>query len=83
MTVATLSVLLRDSHNVCRSYFTSDGGAEALGSAWTFPDRTPLGRQEAGEDSPEGWPQSAPYGWWRRHDGYEGVAARSGAVASH
>ena len=44
---------------------------EALGSAWTFLDLTPLGRQEDWEDSPEGWPQGPPYEWWRRHDEYE------------
>jgi predicted dithiol-disulfide oxidoreductase (DUF899 family) len=26
-------------------------------------------------DSPEGWPQSRPYVWWRRHDEYEGATA--------
>jgi predicted dithiol-disulfide oxidoreductase (DUF899 family) len=42
-----------------------------LGSAWSFLDLTPLGRQEEWEDSPEGWPQTPPYVWWRRHDEYE------------
>ena len=37
---------------------------------WTFLDLTPYGRQEEWEDSPEGWPQGAPYQWWRRHDEY-------------
>jgi predicted dithiol-disulfide oxidoreductase (DUF899 family) len=35
-----------------------------------FLDLTPLGRQEDWEDSPEGWPQTPPYVWWRRHDEY-------------
>jgi predicted dithiol-disulfide oxidoreductase (DUF899 family) len=43
---------------------------EALGSVWTFLDLTPLGRQEEWEDSPEGYPQTKPYEWWRRHDEY-------------
>ena len=43
---------------------------EALGSTWTFLDLTPLGRQETWEDSPNGWPQTPPYIWWRRHDEY-------------
>jgi hypothetical protein len=34
-------------------------------------DLAPLGRQEDWEDSPDGYPQSAPYAWWRRHDAYE------------
>jgi predicted dithiol-disulfide oxidoreductase (DUF899 family) len=66
-----LSVFLRDGDAVYRTYFTTRRGAEALGSVWTFLDLTPLGRQEAWEDSPEGWPQTPPYEWWRRHDEYE------------
>jgi predicted dithiol-disulfide oxidoreductase (DUF899 family) len=65
-----LSVFFRDGDSVFRSYFTSDRGVEALGSVWTFLDLTPLGRQEDWEDSPEGWPQTPPYEWWRRHDEY-------------
>lgn len=66
-----LSVFLRDDDNVYRNYFTNGRGTEALGSTWTFLDLTPLGRQEEWEDSPEGWPQTPPYVWWRRHDEYE------------
>jgi predicted dithiol-disulfide oxidoreductase (DUF899 family) len=81
-----LSVFLRDDGGrVYRSYFTSARGVEALGSVWTFLDLTPLGRQEAWEDSPEGWPQTQPYAWWRRHDEYapEGpVSAASRARSS-
>lgn len=65
-----LSVFLREGDDVVRTYFTSGRGVEALGSVWTFLDLTPLGRQETWEDSPEGYPQSAPYEWWRRHDEY-------------
>jgi predicted dithiol-disulfide oxidoreductase (DUF899 family) len=66
-----LSVFLRDGDGVYRTYFTTHRGVEALGSVWTFLDLTPLGRQEAWEDSPEGYPQTKPYQWWRRHDEYE------------
>jgi predicted dithiol-disulfide oxidoreductase (DUF899 family) len=66
-----LSVYFRDDDEVFRTYFTDRRGVEALGSVWTFLDLTPLGRQEEWEDSPEGYPQTAPYGWWRRHDEYE------------
>jgi len=65
-----LSVLLRDGEDLYRSYFTNGRGVEALGSVWTFLDLTPLGRQETWEDSPEGYPQTPPYEWWRRHDEY-------------
>jgi len=69
-----LSVFLRDGDSVFRTYFTSARGVEALGSIWTFLDLTPLGRQEAWEDSPDGWPQTPPYEWWRRHDEYEAMS---------
>ena len=65
-----LSVFLRDGDNVYRTYFTNGRGVEALGSVWTLLDLTPYGRQEEWEDSPEGWPQTPPYEWWRRHDEY-------------
>ena len=65
-----LSVFLRDGEETYRTYFTSGRGVEALGSVWTFLDLTPLGRQEEWEDSPEGYPQTPPYTWWRRHDEY-------------
>jgi hypothetical protein len=66
-----LSVFLRDGDKAYRTYFTTGRGVEALGSVWTFLDLTPLGRQEVREDSPDGWPQTRPYAWWRRHDEYE------------
>jgi predicted dithiol-disulfide oxidoreductase (DUF899 family) len=72
-----LSVFFRDGDEVYRTYFTRGRGTEALGSNWTFLDLTPLGRQEDWEDSPEGYPQTPPYQWWRRHDEYEESAARS------
>jgi predicted dithiol-disulfide oxidoreductase (DUF899 family) len=66
-----LSVFLRDGDSIFRTYFTTGRGVEALGSVWTFLDLTPLGRQEDWEDSPQGYPQTPPYEWWRRHDEYE------------
>jgi predicted dithiol-disulfide oxidoreductase (DUF899 family) len=66
-----LSVFFRAGDEVFRTYFTSGRGVEALGSVWTFLDLTPLGRQEDWEDSPEGYPQTPRYRWWRRHDEYE------------
>ena len=66
-----LSVFIRDGDRVYRTYFTTGRGVEALGSNWTFLDLTPLGRQEDWEDSPEGYPQTPRYGWWRLHDEYE------------
>jgi predicted dithiol-disulfide oxidoreductase (DUF899 family) len=65
-----LSVFLRDGDEVYRTYFADGRGVEALGSVWTLLDLTPLGRQETWEDSPDGYPQTKPYQWWRRHDEY-------------
>jgi len=65
-----LSVFLRDDSRVFRTYFTTRRGVETLGNTWTFLDLTPFGRQEDWEHSPKGWPQTAPYAWWRRHDEY-------------
>ncbi len=67
-----LNVFLRDGENVYRTYSTNARGAEHLGSNWTYLDLTPFGRQENWENSPEGWPQSEPYVWWRYHDSYAG-----------
>lgn len=74
-----LSVLLRDGSSVFRTYFTTARGIERLGNVWSLLDVTPYGRQEAWEESPKGWPQSAPYQWWRRHDEYESAAKSSAA----
>ena len=64
------NVFLRDGDEVYRTYFIDARGDEALGSAWSFLDITPYGRQEAWEDSPEGWPQTPPYTWAGWHDKY-------------
>jgi predicted dithiol-disulfide oxidoreductase (DUF899 family) len=66
-----LSVFLRRGDRVFQTYATGRRGVEHLGSHWTYLDLTPYGRQETWEDSPDGWPQTEPYGWLRRHDEYE------------
>jgi predicted dithiol-disulfide oxidoreductase (DUF899 family) len=66
------NAFLRIGDEVFRTYFVNNRGDEALGSTWSYLDLTALGRQEDWEDSPEGYPQSRPYAWWRRHDEYEG-----------
>jgi predicted dithiol-disulfide oxidoreductase (DUF899 family) len=60
-----------DEDRVFRTYFVDARGDEALGSTWSYLDITALGRQEKWEDSPQGYPQSDPYTWWRLHDEYE------------
>jgi predicted dithiol-disulfide oxidoreductase (DUF899 family) len=66
-----LNAFLREGDDVYRTYFTSWRGLEVMGPVWSYLDRSLLGRPETWEDSPEGWPQTAPYDWWRRHDEYE------------
>jgi predicted dithiol-disulfide oxidoreductase (DUF899 family) len=65
------NAFLRDGDRVFRTYFVNHRGDEALGSTWSYLDLTALGRQEEWEDSPEGYPQTRAYEWWRRHDEYE------------
>jgi predicted dithiol-disulfide oxidoreductase (DUF899 family) len=64
------NVFIHDGDRVFRTYFINNRGDEVLGNTWSFLDMTPLGRQEFWEDSPEGYPQSAPYEWWDWHDEY-------------
>ena len=64
------NAFIRDGGRVFRTYFINSRGDEARGSTWSYLDMTALGRQEAWEDSPEGWPQTPPYAWWNWHDEY-------------
>jgi predicted dithiol-disulfide oxidoreductase (DUF899 family) len=64
------NAFIRDGERIFRTYFIDARGDEALGTTWSFLDMSPLGRQEEWEDSPEGYPQTPPYQWWRYHDQY-------------
>ncbi len=64
------NAFLRDGDQVFRTYFVDARGDEAMGTTWSYLDITALGRQEEWEDSPEGYPQTAPYQWWNLHDEY-------------
>ena len=68
------NVFIRDGDEIFRTYFINNRGDEALGSTWSYLDITALGRQEVWENSPEGYPQTAPYKWWNWHDGYAAEA---------
>jgi predicted dithiol-disulfide oxidoreductase (DUF899 family) len=59
-----------DDGRVFRTYFINNRGDEAFVNTWSLLDMTALGRQEEWEDSPEGYPQTAPYEWWCWHDEY-------------
>jgi predicted dithiol-disulfide oxidoreductase (DUF899 family) len=65
------NVFLRVGDDIFRTYFVTARGDEAMGGTWAYLDITALGRQEEWEDSPEGYPQTPPYQWWRRHDEYD------------
>jgi len=65
------NAFIRDGKDVFRTYFVDSRGDEAMGSTWSYLDITALGRQEEWEDSPQGYPQTAPYQWWNLHDEYD------------
>lgn len=63
-----ISVFLRDGDDVFRTYFTTDRGGDQLVGTLRYLDLTPLGRQEAWEESGRG--SDGPGHWWKRHDEY-------------
>lgn len=64
------NAFIREGDRVFRTYFIDNRGDEPMGGTWAYLDVTALGRQEAWEDSPQGYPQTPPYEWWRTHDAY-------------
>lgn len=64
------NAFIRDGDSIFRTYFINSRGDEAMGGTWSYLDMTALGRQEIWEDSPVGYPQTAPYEWWNWHDEY-------------
>ncbi len=69
------NAFIRDGERVFRTYFINGREAEAMGNTWSFLDMTAFGRQETWENSPEGYPQTAPHEWLNWHDNYEAEAA--------
>ncbi|MDO6414426.1 DUF899 domain-containing protein [Sphingomonas sp. BIUV-7] len=65
------NAFIRQYDAIYRSYFINARGDETLGTVWAYLDMTALGRQEQGEDSPEGYPQSPRYKWWNWSHSYE------------
>ena len=72
------NAFIREGDRVFRTYFIDARGDEAMGSTWSYLDITALGRQEEWEDSPDGYPQTAPYEWWNWHDSYADTRPSSG-----
>jgi predicted dithiol-disulfide oxidoreductase (DUF899 family) len=64
------NAFIREGDRVFRTYFINSRGDEQMGNTWNYLDITALGRQEAWEDSPEGYLQTPPYEWWNWHDEY-------------
>jgi predicted dithiol-disulfide oxidoreductase (DUF899 family) len=52
-----LACYLREDDRVFETYWTTGRGVEVMDYTYGLLDRTVYGRQEAWEDSPEGWPQ--------------------------
>ena len=75
------NAFFRDDDRIFRTYFIDGRGDEAMGGTWGYLDITALGRQEEWEDSPEGYPQTPPYVWIRRHDEYDEPAGSGTADA--
>lgn len=69
-----LNIFYRDGADIYRTHFVARRGIEAFGTAWSFYDVVPLGRQEKWQDAPAGSPQAAAYQWWRRHGEYDADA---------
>ena len=69
------NAFIRDGDRVYRTYYINNRGDEQKGSTWNYLDISALGRQEAWEDSPEGYPQTKPYQWWRWHDTYDAAVS--------
>lgn len=67
-----LSAFLQDRGRIYHTYSTFSRGLDALINTYNILDLTVLGRQEAWEDSPPGWPQSRDF-WLRHHDRYDGA----------
>lgn len=59
-----VNVFLRDGDTVYRTWHTNGRGTEQLSHTFGLIDVLPWGRQEAWQDSPDGWPQRPTYSGW-------------------
>lgn len=64
------NAFIRNGDQILRTYFVDNRADEQMGNTWNYLDLTALGRQEAWEDSPDGYPQTPPYQWWNYHNAY-------------
>lgn len=70
-----VNVFLRDGDTVYRTWHTNGRGTEQLSHTFPLIDLLPWGRQEAWQDSPDGWPQAPTYSRWT---GSEEIGRRYG-----
>lgn len=68
---ATNAFIRDENDRMFRTYMINGRGDEVFVGTWNLLDMTALGRQEDWEDSPDGYPQSPPYQWWRWNDTYD------------
>lgn len=66
-----LNVFIHDDEDIFHTYFVNGREVESMGNVWSLLEITPFGRQEEGENSPPGFPQTPPYEWYRLHDEYD------------
>jgi len=78
-----ISSYLRVGERVFLTYETYGRGVETIMSSLHLLDLTPYGRRETWEDSPEGWPQVAPYSFWRRDGRPTSQWTRPGVTPVH
>ncbi len=71
------NAFIRDGERVFRTYFVDGRGDEVNATTWSYLDLTALGRQEEWENSPPGYPQTAPYVWWKWNDAYDAGASEA------
>ena len=66
------NVFFRDENDkIFRTYFINNRGDEAmLAACGATSTLRPSDGKRIGEDSPEGYPQTPRYKWWRWHDAY-------------
>ena len=75
-----VNVFLRDGETVYRTWHTDGRGTEQLSHTFPFVDVLPYGRQEAWQDSPEGWPQSETYDGWLSSEEVAALYGTGGAA---
>lgn len=63
-----LSAFLKTPDGIHQTYFATGRAGDRIRFDFNMMDLAPYGRSETWEDSPEGWPQTPPYEWWRPRD---------------